>query len=78
MQTIYFKSFGSSAVFGNFAPGDTLRCSDDVARHFVEDARAADYVVAAQASAQPGAALLQPPAGATRSATKRARRADGA
>jgi hypothetical protein len=78
MQTIKFKAFGSSAVFGSFAPGDVLRCSDDVARHFVEDAQAADYVGAAQASAQSAAATQQPPAGATRPAAKRARRADGA
>ena len=78
MHTIKFKRSGSSAVFGNFAPGDTLRCSDNVARHFVEDAQAADYLEDAQASAQPAPATPQPQAGATRPAAKRARRADGA
>ena len=82
MQTIKFKAFGSSAVFGNFAPGDTLRCSDDVARHFVEDAQAADYVGTVQASEQgdpPAPPTKNPPAaGAPRPAAKRAPRADGA
>jgi len=79
MRQIQFKAFGSSAAFGSFAPGDTLRCADDVARHFVEEARAADYADAVQAPAQqPAAAQPEQPAAATRPAAKRARRATGA
>ena len=44
MAQIKFNSRGSSAAFGNFAPGDVLVCSDELAKHFVEDAQCANYV----------------------------------
>lgn len=50
MAQIKFNSFGSTAAFGNFAPGDLLVCSDEQAKHFVEDAQCATYVKAAQNS----------------------------
>lgn len=50
---IKFTKNGSSSAFGNFGPGDVLRCSADQARHFVEDAQCAQYVE--RADAQPPA-----------------------
>lgn len=41
---IKFIASGSSSLTGNFAPGDTLRCSLEHAKHLVEDAQCADYV----------------------------------
>ena len=67
---IIFTASGSSTATGNFAPGDTLRCSDEMARHFVEEACCAKYSDAAHAPAAP-VAPVQP-------AAKRARRASGA
>jgi hypothetical protein len=42
VQITFIKS-GSSSQFGNFAPGDKLRCSKDHAQHFVVDAECAVY-----------------------------------
>lgn len=42
VQITFIKS-GSSSQFGNFAPGDKLRCGAEAARHFVEDASCAVY-----------------------------------
>ena len=44
---IKFVARGSSSATGNFAPGDLLRCSAEMARHLVEDARCAVYLDAA-------------------------------
>lgn len=41
---IKFTVGGSSSTFGNFAPGDTLRCDAAAAKHFVEEARCAVYM----------------------------------
>lgn len=51
MAHIKFNTRGSSAAFGNFAPGDLLVCSDAQAKHFVEDAQCATYVDTAPAEA---------------------------
>ena len=75
MRQIQFTAFGSSSAFGSFEPGDTLRCADDVARHFVEEACCAKYSDAAPPPAPP-AAPVQP--AAKRAAAKRAGRASGA
>lgn len=40
---VKFTAFGSSALCGNFAPGDLLRCDADVARHLAEEAGCAKY-----------------------------------
>lgn len=40
---IRFVAGGCSSQFGNFAPGDTLRCDAAAARHFVEEAQCAVY-----------------------------------
>ena len=54
---IIFTATGSSSVTGNFAPGDTLRCSAELARHLVEEAQCARYAqseqMAAGAAAEP-------------------------
>lgn len=71
---IIFTASGSSTATGNFAPGDTLRCDAEQARHFVEDAQCARY---ADAQVQTPAADQQP-AEPSRPAAKRARRTDGA
>lgn len=49
---IKFTAHGCSAVTGNFAPGDLLRTSADVARHLVKDAKCAEYVTAQSAQAE--------------------------
>lgn len=43
MALIKFTSFGANSAFGSFAPGDTMRCSDDLARHLVEEIQCAKY-----------------------------------
>lgn len=73
MVQIEFTCTGSSAVFGNFATGDRLRCSAAHAAHFVEQAMCAKYVQAPAAKAPPP----EPPAQAAQAAAPqpRARRA---
>ena len=75
---IIFTAHGSSTVTGNFAPGDTLRCDAEQARHFVEDAQCARYadltVQTPAADPQPNAQTDSQP----RPAAKRARRNEGA
>lgn len=41
---IKFTASGSSSLTGNFAPGDTFRCSEAHAAHFVNEARCAVYM----------------------------------
>ena len=61
MLEIEFTCTGSSAIFGNFATGDRLRCSAAHARHFVEQAHCARYVtVAAPAPAEVSAPASVP------------------
>ena len=54
---IIFTASGSSSATGNFAPGDTLRCGEALARHLVEEAQCARYAdvnrTAAGAAAEP-------------------------
>ena len=58
---IIFTASGSSTSTGNFAPGDTLRCSVEQARHYVEDARCARYAdSAAPAADSQGVAATKP------------------
>ena len=52
---IKFTRSGSSQAFGNFGPGDLLRCSAAAARHFVNDVACAVYV-----QATPPAAAADP------------------
>jgi len=42
-RIIKFTASGCSATYGNFAPGDLLRCPEAAARHFVDEARCADW-----------------------------------
>ena len=48
---IKFTASGSSSATGNFAPGDLLRCSPEMARHLVDEAQCAQYVGQAPADA---------------------------
>lgn len=50
---IKFTKNGSSSAFGNFGPGDLLRCSAEQARHFVEDAGCARYVAGPEEMPKP-------------------------
>lgn len=54
-QLIQFTRNGCNTLLGNFGPGDRLRCSADMARHLVEQARCARYVN------EPPAFELKPP-----------------
>ncbi|MDT7836464.1 hypothetical protein [Aquabacterium sp. OR-4] len=51
MRKIEFTTYGSSPIVGGFAPGDTARIDDEMARHFVEDVGCARFVDTVQASA---------------------------
>lgn len=44
MKQIEFTHTGHSHALGNFAAGDVARVPDDLARHFVDDAKCAKYV----------------------------------
>lgn len=59
MKQIKFTRYGSNTVAGNFAPGELLRCSDDMARHLVQAVRCAEYMDAA--SPPPGPTDLARP-----------------
>jgi hypothetical protein len=43
MRQIKFTASGSSAKYGAFKAGDILKCSPEEAKHFVEEANAAEY-----------------------------------
>lgn len=43
MVQIKFTKFGANSAFGGFAPGDTLRTSEALARHLVEEVGVAVY-----------------------------------
>lgn len=47
MVQIKFTKFGANSAFGGFAPGDTMRCSEALARHLVEETGVAKYAPAA-------------------------------
>ncbi len=49
---IKFTASGSSSLTGNFAPGDTLRCGLEHAKHLVEEAQCAVYLDKPPAEAQ--------------------------
>ena len=44
MVKVKFTTFGANSAFGSFAPGDTLRCSPEMAKHLVNEVRCAVYV----------------------------------
>ena len=67
MIQIRFTKTAYSTAFGTFGPGDTLRCSEDAAKHFVADAQCAEIIT------PPAEVLPQPKASAV--ATPRRRRA---
>jgi hypothetical protein len=51
MIQIRFKASGANSMLGSFASGDIARVSETFARHLVEEARVAEYIVATTASA---------------------------
>ena len=59
-RQIKFTRSGSSSLFGNFAPGDLLRCDAEHAHHFVEEASCAVYVDGVQTPAPPAAPARKP------------------
>ncbi len=63
MIQIKFTASGANSVIGCFARGDIARLSDTFARHLVEEARVAEYVV-------PAAVNPQKPPKTTRRKTK--------
>lgn len=44
MVQVKFKTFGANSAFGSFAPGDTMRCSEAMAKHLVEEMLCAVFV----------------------------------
>lgn len=62
-KSIRFIAQGSNSAFGSFAHGDLMRCSSDLARHLVEEAKVAEYVQQPDAEAHapaPAAASVAP------------------
>lgn len=66
--TVQFTTTGSCSAFGNFGPGDLLRCGEGMARHLVEQAKVARY----HQVRQPAAALAAADVAPTRSRKPRA------
>jgi hypothetical protein len=64
---IQFTASGSSSAFGNFAPGDLLRCSEAQARHYVDEARCAKYTQPSAAQDEPKPAKANPKKAAVKS-----------
>lgn len=71
---IRFTKFGSNSAFGNFAPGDVMRCDAGMARHLVDEAGVAVYTEpAAPAPAVPPAPQHQADAPAKPARTRKTR-----
>lgn len=45
MVQIKFTKFGANSQFGGFAPGDTMRCSPELAKHLVDETQVAEYMI---------------------------------
>jgi hypothetical protein len=63
---IKFTKFGSNSAFGGFAPGDTMRCSAELAKHLVEDVKVARYLEAPTPGDAPKVVTKQRGAGAAK------------
>lgn len=63
MPMIRFKAHGANSQLGSFSSGDRVRVSEAFARHLVEEARVAEYVM-------PAAVNPQKPPKTTRRKTK--------
>jgi hypothetical protein len=50
---IKFITGGANSAFGGFSAGDTLRCSEEMAKHLVEDLGCAIYMDAPGAKIAP-------------------------
>lgn len=44
MIQVKFITSGANSAFGGFSAGDTLRCSEAMAKHLVEDIKCAKYI----------------------------------
>jgi len=44
MVQVKFTTFGANTAFGSFAPGETLRCSEAMGKHLVDEIRCAKYM----------------------------------
>jgi len=61
MVKIKFTKFGANSAIGGFAPGDTMRCGEAMAQHFV-DTDVAQYAETP--------VVVEPPAPAKRTKAK--------
>ena len=59
-RQIKFTAAGASSATGSFWPGDTLRCSAELAQHFVDEAKCAIYIDAPP-QAEPAAVRVRAP-----------------
>jgi hypothetical protein len=55
LRKIKFLATGHSLMVGSFSNGDEMRVRSDYAKHFVEEARIAEYLDADPSTAQTGA-----------------------
>lgn len=46
MVKIKFKAQGSNSLFGGFSHGDIANVGDALAKHLVEEAKVAEYIIA--------------------------------
>lgn len=53
MVQIKFTTFGATSAGGSFAPGDLMRCHEDMAKHLVDEAKCAVYVQPKKADLEP-------------------------
>lgn len=60
---IKFTTFGATSAGGSFGPGDLMRCSQDMARHLVEEAKCAQYVEAPAKTEQESPEEVKPARG---------------
>lgn len=44
MIQVKFIVSGANSAFGGFSPGDTLRCSEAMAKHLVDGIKCAKYI----------------------------------
>lgn len=61
MRQIIYTHTGHNVIVGNFASGDTARLPDDLAQHFVEEARCAKYAENEVVAPQPDVKTVSEP-----------------
>lgn len=60
MVQIKFTATGANSQLGSFSSGDIVRVSETFARHLVEEARVATYIITAPALAESASAPKPP------------------